>query len=246
MEITNTFVSILGLFLAHHMSSRAISYKTSSDRTVHVQFLLLCCLILMNRLMFARESVVFFPIIISCVLFFPTITVTIYARRAFWWRKNQIRLLKKIKMKVRSGSSLKQSMSDSMLDEPDWLSNSAQNNPSWQKMSSTECILNREVHIFFSELNLLMASNSRILERLESLIQTKKVAQKLGQKSSAALAQARAQAGAAALIYFSVLIWRTLFSSEKASPGMTLTSLVLFFLGSLLLIIVGKGFKWKT
>lgn len=246
MEIMNTFVSILGLLLVHHMSSHAISYKTSSDRIIHSYFLLVSCLILMNLLIFAQETVLFFTNVILCVLFFPMMTVTIYAKRAFWWRKNQIRILKKIKMKVRSGSSLKQSLSEALQDEPNWLGEIANTSPNLQIKSSFTYFLNREVYLCFSELNSVMVSNSRILEKLESLIQTKKVVQKLGQKSSSALAQARAQAGAAALIYFAILIWRSLFSAEKASSGMILTSVSLFFIGIVLLMIVGKGFKWRT
>lgn len=149
-------------------------------------------------------------------------------------------------MKVRSGSSLKQSLFEALEDEPNWLIEitNASSNP--QTNSSLEHFLNREVYLCFLELNSVMVSNSRILEKLESLIQTKKVIQKLGQKSSSALAQARAQAGAAALIYIAVLIWRSLFSTEKAPAGMVLMSLILFFIGIVLLMIVGKGFKWKT
>lgn len=246
MEITNTFVSILGLFLVHHMRLHATSLKILSDRAIQSQFLPLSCLILMNLLLFSHVSAVFFPQLMFIILFFPAATVTIYARRAFWWRKNQIRLLKKIKMKVRAGSSLKKSLSEALSDEPNWLCEVFFTSDQAIAKHGLHQMFYKEVNQCAGEINLVMNSNSRILEKLESLIQTKKVIQKLGQKSSSALAQARAQAAAAAVVYFLVLIWRSALSDERATPGMIIFSLGLFLLGGVGLLVLGREFKWKT
>jgi hypothetical protein len=246
MDFANTFVSILGLFLVHHMSLRAQALKILNERALQSQFLLICCLILMNLLFLSGSRVVFLSCLLCTILIFPAITVTIYAQRAIWWRKNQIRLLKKIKMKVRAGTSLKKSWMDALSDEPDWVKSHADRYQSSDVSLFYDHTFNKDMFACFAELAVVMNSNSRILEKIESLIQTKKVVQKLGQKSSSAMAQARAQACAAAVIYFLVLVWRTALSEQKATTSMVLLSLILFALGSAILILIGRRFKWKT
>jgi hypothetical protein len=172
----------------------------------------------------------------------------IFFRREAMIFKNFVSILDSIIVKMRMGSSLRESLlqaSESQDASTRFLLQEFVSLLSFDRPLS-ELVRHPQLQKIFLELQRIDRQPFRATERLKSLRRRLQVEKKLRQKSRRALLSARAQAVILSAMYLALLAYTLWKYGTQGSGTLILISTSLFSSGAFWLWHLGRGFQWKT
>jgi hypothetical protein len=244
--IVDLIVSLFGLICCFQITDHATKLFFW-EQTLCSQLKIVGGCLILSALMCKIVDAKLFWALLLCAIMVPFVyAVTIFAQRKRWWWKNESRILQILLLNVRSGMSLRVSVKELAVSEPDWFKNLLLNFSSTPTMGDSSFFRHPLVGNFLKEVSHIHQQNSRLSEKLSSLQKSAAVRFKFRQKSSTAMTQIRAQAIVITIIYLCLLSYR-LFSGGLSILGpWAAVSILLYLIGTALLVFMGRTYKWKT
>ena len=99
---------------------------------------------------------------------------------------------------------------------------------------------------YFRELQIILRSQSHVIEQLRSFRDGLRIQRNLRHKSRQVSQQIRAQAVVSIAIYIGIYSLSSAYFDLKKSPALVLASVVLFLIGFGSIFLTGGRIKWKT
>ena len=109
----------------------------------------------------------------------------------------------------------------------------------------SECVLPASM-FYFTEMRRILQSQAHTAEQLQTFRRSLQLQNNLRHRSRQAGLQTRAQAAVCGLLYAVILYFSVQFLSFRLDSFEMAASLVLFFIGQVLVFKIGGSIKWKT
>jgi hypothetical protein len=247
MALLWMLMSALGLIVGYRTLMVCESLRIFSEKRCEPLAIFISALILLlNSLL--REHLLAQFFLLVCLFLSPLfLTRIIFSRRERQVLKNFVSILDLVVVRMRIGSSLRESLLATSADQPhstQFLLREFVTLLSFDRPLD-ELVSHPRLRKNFLELKKIDQQPHRAIERLKSLRRRLQLEEKLRQKSRKALLQARAQATILSILYAALLSYSLCKYGWKNSPRTFAVSLGAFFAGSLWLWQMGRRFRWK-
>ncbi|MCE3009478.1 MAG: hypothetical protein LW875_02545 [Proteobacteria bacterium] len=241
LELSQT---LIGHIIGHRILLNATSSSKISDKSVDAGVVFSCCLnLILISLVSSPWFLNLFYMFVCSVLVFLTPQIILLARKALW-SKAEESFLAELYLKMRAGTFMTKAIREVCSKHSNWIRDQFEKEIRiWERGEKS---LNHQIFgSIFQEIGEVYRHNSRPSERILSILRQKRLLNKFRRKSSASVSQIRAQAAVISLMYWAVFLWRAIFAEQKVGAALLLVSFLLYLAGCLVLIYIGRSFKWK-
>lgn len=237
-------ISIFGLIIGHRSVNLAFQFQLFEKRKQDLIRLLVAFFILCINLSLRHHLQVLIISMFAVVMMPWLILLLLLNHRQGLFRPMSIEILDSVIVRMRSGYALKESFLWAVSFKPHWIQKIYMEYLQASQFK-TNITADKQVRWILDEIEKIQISKHKQIDRLKNLRRKLKTEENFRQKSRKALVQVKAQAIVLTVMYFLLLIITIKFNSWKNLVAPISISSALFVAGSIILLNIGKNYKWK-